>query len=84
MYKINIIKEEKHILDFLLKRWLVIQYKKSKIKILNWYFSWVDFKIRQPKKDWIYCFRINKQFRAYWRIIEKWILQIYFIDNHQK
>jgi len=83
MYKVNKILEEKHILDFLIKRWLVKQYKKSKEKILYWYFSWVDFKIRQPKQDKVYSFRINKQFRAYWRMLEWDILQIYFIDNHQ-
>ena len=83
MYKIEVILEDKDIFDFLNKRWLLPQYKKSKIKILNWLFSWVDFKIRQPKKDEIYSFRINKQFRAYWRLLENRILQIYFIDNHQ-
>ena len=83
MYKIEVILEDKDIFDFLNKRWLLPQYKKSKIKILNWLFSWVDFKIRQPKKDEIYSFRINKQFRAYWRLLENRTLQIYFIDNHQ-
>jgi len=83
MYKIESIKEEKHIYEFLMKRWLLPQYKKSKNKILNWLFSWVDFKIRQPKKDEVYSFRINKQFRAYWRLLENRVLQIYFIDNHQ-
>jgi hypothetical protein len=83
MYKIEVIKEEEHIFEFLDKRWLLPQYKKSKTKILNWLFSWVDFKIRQPKKDEIYSFRINRQFRAYWRLLENKTLQIYFIDNHQ-
>lgn len=67
---------------YLEERWIIKQYKKAKEYILNWNYKQVNFKLREPKKDKIYYFRINKQFRAYWTI-EWGILKIYHIDNHQ-
>jgi hypothetical protein len=32
----------------------------------KWFYSIVDFKIRQPKKYEVYQFRINKKYRAFW------------------
>ncbi len=83
MEKIIRILEKKDILDFLDKRLLISRYKKSKESILKWLYSWIDFKLRQPKSNWIYSFRINKQFRAFWRLEEDWTLIIYEINNHQ-
>jgi plasmid maintenance system killer protein len=83
MFKIKNIKEENiEIQKFLIKRRLLAQYKKSKQKILNWFFSWVDLKIREPKNNWIYSFRINKQFRAYWRFLGNELI-VSEINNHQ-
>lgn len=76
----NIVINKKSI-DFLESRWLEKQYKKWTQLILNWNFKQVDFKIREPKQEKIYYFRINKQYRAWWRI-ENNILKIFHIDNH--
>lgn len=83
MIKIKNILESKDVVDFLLKRNLLDQYKKSKYYIINWILAKTDFKIRQPKSEWIWSFRINDQFRAFWRIDIEWNLIIYDIDNHQ-
>jgi hypothetical protein len=44
-------------------------------------FKQADFKLRQPKKDWIYYFRINKQYRGFW-VIEWKIFKITDINDH--
>lgn len=82
MLKINIIIEEDYILDILNKRWLLKQYKKSKENILNWIYSWNKIWYREPKNEWIIYFRINKQFRAFWRF-KDWTLIVFDINNHQ-
>jgi len=70
------------LINFLEKRFLVSQYKKAKTFILNWFYKNVDLKLREPKKDKIYYFRINKQFRALAKL--DWeVLKIFDIDNHQ-
>lgn len=83
MLKINKIFEESYIYDFLEKRNLLKQYKKSKQNIIKWNHSWNKLWYREPKKDWIIYFRINRQFRALWRFINKDELIIFDIDNHQ-
>lgn len=82
MIEINNIFETKEIYDFLEKRWLVEQYKKSKNYIIAWIYWKTDFKLRKPKEKWEWSFRINKQFRAFWKL-DNWDLIIYIIDNHQ-
>jgi len=82
MLKINNIFETKWVLDFLEKRNLIRQYKKSKNYILAWIYWKTDLKLREPKKKWEYSFRINKQFRAFWKL-DNWDLIIFIIDNHQ-
>lgn len=76
----NIIINKKSI-DFLESRWLETQYKKAKEWILQWNFKQVDFKLRNPKKEKVYYFRINKQYRA-WGRFEENILKIFHIDDH--
>lgn len=51
-------------IEYLKKRRLEKQYLKAKNLILAGRFSNVDLKIREPKKERIWYFRINKQFRA--------------------
>ena len=82
MIKINNIFEVKWVYDFLKKRWLLSQYKKSKTYILAWIYGKTDLKLREPKQKWEYSFRINKQFRAFWKM-DNWDLIIFMIDNHQ-
>ena len=69
-------------LIYLKKRKLESQYKKAKIFILGGHFQNVDLKIREPKEDRVWYFRINRQFRALCEL--EWaILYVYAIDNHQ-
>ena len=82
MFKFDKIEEEEYIFEFLEKRWLINQYKKAKINILNWNFWWNKIWYREPKKDKIIYFRINKQFRAYCHIEWKDLI-VFAINNHQ-
>ena len=75
--------ESKDVLIFLQKRWLLDQYKKAKHFLELGMFYNVKFWLREPKKDKIYYFRINKQFRAYCVTVNK-ELRVFRIDNHQK
>ena len=70
------------LIDFIESRNLVNQYKKAKKYILSWFFRQVDLKLREPKKEKNYYFRINKQYRAICKL--EWnILKIFDIDDHQ-
>jgi len=81
MLKIENIYEIEWVYNFLLKRWLVNQYRKSKKYILVWIYWKTDFKLRKPKEKWEWSFRINKQYRAFGKL--DWNdLIIYIIDNH--
>ncbi len=68
-------------IEFIKTRKLEKQYIKAKKFILKWYLKQVDFKLREPKKDLIYYFRINKQYRA-WCRVENNILKVFYIDDH--
>lgn len=59
MIQINNIFELDTVIDFLNKRRLLNQYKKSKSYVINWILAKTDFKLRKPKQDWIWSFRIN-------------------------
>lgn len=60
-----------------------MQYLKAENAILNNKFKQVDFKIRQPKSEGIYYFRINKQYRAIWRLEDN-IFYVTSISDHSK
>lgn len=77
----KVIVDEK-IIEKIIAKWLENQYKKVKAYLLSWNYKQLDFKLRQPKKDKIYYFRLNKQFRLWWKI-DFDTLKIFFIDNHQ-
>jgi len=51
-------------LAYLKARNLEKQYKKAKNLILAGNFKNVDLKLREPKKNRVWYFRINRQFRA--------------------
>ncbi len=70
------------LIAFLEKRNLVNQYKKAKEYILKWLTKQVDLKLREPKNDKVYYFRLNRQYRAICKI-EGDILKIFDIDDHQ-
>jgi len=78
----NIIETQK-IEYFLTKRRLFKQYQKAKEYIIGWDFDAVQFKLRKPKSDRFFYFRINKQYRA-WCLLEWKTLKVFKIDNHQK
>lgn len=91
--KIKDIKETEEIINYLEERQILKQYKKAKNFIISWYPELANFKLREPKTDEIYYFRINKQFRAFWFIKEKIneeigenekYLFIFKISNHQE
>lgn len=73
---------DQEILGYIEKRWLLKQYEKSEKYLYNWNYKQLDLKIREPKKDKIYYFRLNKQFRL-WCKIENETIKIFHIDNHQ-
>jgi len=82
MFDIIEIKEEDYILQYLNKRNLLKQYKKSKINILSWNYIWNKIWYKEPKKEKVIYFRINMQYRALCRL--EWNKLIVFsIDNHQ-
>lgn len=73
---------QKWLNTFLQKRRLTKQYHKSKELLRAGQFTQIDFRIRQPKEERIYYFKINKQYRAWWYF--DWdIFIIFTIDDHQ-
>lgn len=88
--------ENKEVIEYLRKRNLVKQYLKAKNFIINWNPELAELKLREPKEDKIYYFRINKQFRTFWisetKIIEETkeeiqeikVLKVLKISNHQE
>jgi hypothetical protein len=64
MKNISQIKISPKALEYLKKRGLEKQYLKTKNYILDGYGRNTQIKIREPKKDKIWYFRINDQFRA--------------------
>jgi len=81
MFKINwVLEYDGTIISYLSKRNLLDQYKKAKKLIIEWVSQ--SLKIREPKSDKIYYFRINKQYRAFCKYKE-WFLIVFRIDNHQ-
>ena len=74
--------EQDWIYDYLMQRNLVKQYLKAKKYLLLWNLNQISFKLRKPKQDKIYYFKINEQYRALCYIDWKDI-KIFKIDNHQ-
>ncbi|MDD5213619.1 MAG: hypothetical protein PHG82_04305 [Candidatus Gracilibacteria bacterium] len=74
--------EHKDVVPYIISRNLLEQYKKAKSYLLDGLFDKVDFKIRKPKNDKVYQFRINQKYRAYC-FIEGDILKIFKISDHQ-
>jgi plasmid maintenance system killer protein len=83
MLKLKWIVYDDYIKKLVKKYKLTKQFEKAIFYIQNWNFKEVDFKLRQPKSKGIWYFRINKQYRAWCRIIDD-ILFIIDIDDHSK
>lgn len=77
----NILERDDILLE-LEKKNLLTKYKKAKNFILENHSKLVDLKKRKPKKDEVWQFRIDRQFRAYC-YFEKDTLIVFHIDNHQ-
>ena len=77
--------ERKDVVEYLEKRGLSIQYKKTKGHILNLKNIFDKLKKRKPKKEGVYQFKINKQYRAFCYFDEnnKNTLVVFEINNHQ-
>ena len=56
------------ILKYIEKRSLIKQYEKVEKYLKEGNFRQISLKIREPKKNKIYYFRINKQFRLWCKI----------------
>lgn len=82
MKSIDIILEHTSIVPYLHARNLISQYKKAKHYLLAGKTHLVNFKLRKPKKDQIYYFRINNQYRAF-AFLEKGVLKVFKISDHQ-
>ena len=70
------------IIDYLKKRQLFKQYEKVEKYLKQWKIRQVDLRLREPKKDKIYYFKINKQFRLWCKLDWNKIF-IFEVDNHQ-
>lgn len=80
--RVKNILERGDILLELEKKNLLAKYKKAKNFILEDHSKLVDLKKRKPKKDEVWQFRIDRQFRAYC-YFEKDTLIVFHINNHQ-
>lgn len=80
--RVKNILERGDILLELEKKNLLAKYKKAKNFILEDHSKLVDLKKRKPKKDEVWQFRIDRQFRAYC-YFEKYTLIVFHINNHQ-
>ena len=83
MMNIVRILEKKKVFEYLQKRGLAEQYKKSKQFLLQGNVLQVKFKQRNPKGSGIWYFRINKQYRAFCVFAEDGDLIVFKIDDHQ-
>ena len=77
--------ERYDVIEYLKKRNLISQYTKIKKYILNSPNIFKNLKKRKPKKEGIYQFRINKQYRAlcYFDEVEKNTLIVFEVNDHQ-
>ncbi len=67
-----------------IEKWQIVsQYHKAKWYIISWDFRSADFKKRQPYKEEIWYFRINKQYRAFGNIVDS-TLRVFHVDDHSR
>jgi len=75
--------ESKRVAEWLEKHNLLDQYVEAKLFIESGFYQNVDFRIRKPKKDKIYYFKINDQYRAVCVFRSEKLIQVYDYDDHQ-
>lgn len=76
---------EKQEVKYLEQRQLIKSYKKQKNLILKGNTDSVDFKLRKPKQEQIYSFRLNKKFRAFcvFEDENRTTIRVFDINDHQ-
>jgi hypothetical protein len=77
-----IVKERQKVIDYIIKRNLNKPYLKAKCYLENDQLKIVDFKIRKPKSDSIYYFRITKKYRAIGHFVGD-VFVVASISDHQ-
>ena len=80
-----VIKEIPWVIEYLVSRWLLEQYRTQKAAIQSGTLWWAFFKKRKPIESTIkqvFYFRLNKKYRAFARY-KDWIYVVYKIDDHQ-
>ena len=77
-----IIRERIQVIEYLKKRQIVKPYLKAKRYLAEDHFKIVDFKLRKPKSEGIYYFRISKKYRAIGHFIGD-IFVVVEISDHQ-
>ena len=82
MPRIDKIMEFEGAFEYLKTRGLEKQFKKAKEKLLSGDAKSVDLKLRWPKEDQIYQFRISQKYRAYGKFYGS-TLRVVRIDDHQ-
>jgi hypothetical protein len=65
MIKIDDILESKEVVEYLKSRGISEQYRKARDMIIGGFPQKFDFKLRKPKIEKVYQFRINKKYRAF-------------------
>ena len=87
MIRIDLILEEGIIIqEYLISRNILDQYMKARFMILAWNMQKFDFKLRKPKNEWVYQFRINQKYRAIWYFRENTERKVFIvtkISDHQ-
>lgn len=76
------VRERQRAVDYLIKRQLEKPYLKAKEYLKNDQLKIVDFKLRKPKSEGIYYFRITKKYRAIGHFIDD-IFVVAEISDHQ-
>ena len=77
-----IVKERKKVIDYLKKRQIVKPYLKAKKYLEADQYEIVDFKIRKPKSEEAYQFRITRKFRAFGHFVGDTFV-VASISDHQ-
>jgi len=74
--------ERKKVIAYIKKRQLEKPYLKAKNLIAQDHLELVNFKLRKPKSDKVYSFRITKKYRAYGHFVED-VFVVASISDHQ-
>ena len=65
MIKIDDILESKEVIEYLKTRGILEQYRKARNMLIDGFPQKFDFKLRKPKIEEVYQFRINKKYRVF-------------------